>query len=68
MSCDQPSEVLKATTRTGFLYCLSSRSSIGSQIGGFKVGFPIDPTKLAQIVDHHIDVVIIAIAFWHRDD
>jgi hypothetical protein len=62
-SRDQPSAVLKLTTRTGFLYWPLSRSKDGLVIRHFRIGLAPDSADLAEIIDNQINILRIA-----RDD
>ena len=59
-SCDRPSEGLKADDASRvFVLAGKEVEDNGFQIGGLDVGFPIDPSIPAEVVDHKIDALIV---------
>jgi hypothetical protein len=61
-SCDQPSAVLKPTTRTGFfVLTLKQIEDHGFEISRLDVGFAPCATIPAEIVDNEIHILIVAI-------
>jgi hypothetical protein len=49
-----------------FVLALKKVEDDGFQIGGLDVGFPIDPAIPAEVVDHEIDVLIVAFGHDRR--
>jgi hypothetical protein len=64
ISRDQPSAVLKLTTRTGFEYCPSSNLDDGLQVRGLDVGFAVGAPAPAKIVYHQASILIVR--YWVR--
>jgi hypothetical protein len=58
----RPDTAKRGRRKPVFVLPLKQVEDHGVQIGSFEVGFPIDPTKLAKIVDPHIDVLITTTA------
>src|SRR5205814_8653100 len=63
-SSDQPSPVLKPTTRTGFLYCpLSGSEMTASRLD---IGLAIGAAQVAEIIQHEIHRLIIVTVRHNR--